>query len=342
MVERAHHHQLWSRVSNYQPALLDRLLTRERAIFEYWSHAAAYVPMSSYRFCLPRMRSHADKLHWSNHSPELVSAMQRVLDRIRIDGPLQARDFAGGPSAGDFWGFSKIERRVLHELFMRGDVMVVGRAGFSKIFDLPERFLPEGLDRSIPTEAELMQHRIREAIRAQGIASPDQIGHQRSLNRKLMMQTLAELIEANEIREVKISGLDRAPAFAFSHALEKIPRTPSKDSNPARILSPFDAGVIHRKRVRELFGFDYQIECYTPAAKRKHGYFSLPVLAGGGFIGRIDAKADRPHRRLIVRNFVVEPGVNMAEARAALDTALPDFAAFNGCETWSVSRTTRH
>lgn len=342
VVERAHHHQLWSRVSNYRPELLDRLLTRERAVFEYWSHAAAYLPMSSYRFCLPRMRRHADKLHWSSHTPELEKAMRRVLDRIRIDGPLQARDFEGGPDAGDFWGFSKIERRVLHELFMRGDVMIAGRAGFSKIFDLPERVLPDGVDRSMPTDAEMIRYRVREAIRAQGVATPDQIGHQRSLDRRLLDQVLAGLIESNEVREVTIEGIDRTRSFAFADALEKIPRSPSRESDPARILSPFDAGVIHRKRVREIFGFEYQIECYTPAPKRKHGYFSLPVLAGGRFIGRIDAKADRPQRRLIVRNFVVEPGVKITEARAALDPALPEFAAFNGCDTWSVARTTRH
>lgn len=341
VVERAHHHQLWSRVSNYRPALLDRLLTRERAVFEYWSHAAAYLPMSSYRFCLPRMRRHVEKGHWSNHTPELVKASRRVLDRIRTDGPLQARDFEGGPAAGDFWGFSKIERRVLHELFMRGEIMVAGRAGFSKIFDLSERVLPPDLDRSMPTDAEMIRFRVRETIRAQGVAALDQIGHQRSLNRGVLSEVLSELIESREISEVKIEGIDRTRSFAFTGDLEAIPRSPSGAADSVRILSPFDAGVIHRQRVRELFDFVYQIECYTPAAKRKHGYFSLPVLAGGRFVGRIDAKADRPERRLIVRNFVVEEGVKIGDARAALDRALPDFAAFNGCDTWSVSRTTQ-
>ena len=124
VVERAHHHQLWSRVSNYRPADLDRLVSRERLVFEYWSHAAAYLPMSSYRYCLPRMHRFAEKMHWSEHTPELVQAMQRVLDRIRTDGPLQSRDFVGGPTDGDFWGYSKVERRVFHELFMRGEIMV--------------------------------------------------------------------------------------------------------------------------------------------------------------------------------------------------------------------------
>ena len=94
-------------------------------------------------------RRHADELHWSKNTPEVVGAMRRVLDRIRADGPLQARDFEGGPQSGDFWGYSKIERRALHELFMRGDVMVAGRTGFTKIFDLPQRCLPAGLDLSL-------------------------------------------------------------------------------------------------------------------------------------------------------------------------------------------------
>jgi len=193
----------------------------------------------------------------------------------------------------------------------------------------------------MPTDAEMIRFRVRETIRAQGVAALDQIGHQRSLNRRVLNEVLSELVESREISEVTIEGIGRTPSFAFTDDLETIPRSPSGASDSVRILSPFDAGVIHRKRVLELFGFEYQIECYTPAAKRKHGYFSLPVLASGRFIGRIDAKADRPQRRLIVRNFVVESGVKIADARAALDTALPEFAAFNGCETWSVSRTTR-
>ena len=341
VIERAHHHQLWSRVSNYQPAHLDRLITRERLVFEYWSHAAAYLPMSSFRFCLPRMRRHADELHWSKNTPEVVGAMRRVLDRIRADGPLQARDFEGGPQSGDFWGYSKIERRALHELFMRGDVMVAGRTGFSKIFDLPERCLPAGLDLSVPTDAETIAHRVRETVRAQGVAALDQIGHQRSLSRPVLMQVLAEMMESGEIREVEIAGVDRTRSFAFASALEKLPRSPARDGERARILSPFDAAVIHRKRLRELFEFEYQIECYTPAEKRKHGYFSLPLLAGGRFIGRIDAKAERLRRHLNVRHFVIEAGVKAAEARAALEGALPEFAAFNGCDTWKITRTTR-
>ena len=341
VVERAHHHQLWSRVSNYRPDHLERLLTRENAVFEYWSHAAAYLPMASFRFCLPRMRRHAKQLHWSSDSPELAKAMRRVLDRIRSDGPLQTRDFEGGPEAGDFWGYSKIERRALHELFMRGDVMVAGRAGFAKIFDLPERFLPAGLDLSMPTDAEMIRHRVQETIRAQGVAAFDQIGHQRSLDRRLLGRVLAGMMESEEIREVEIAGVSRTRSFAFTDALENIPRSPSNAAECAHILSPFDAAVIHRKRLKELFGFEYQIECYTPAAKRKHGYFSLPVLAGGRFVGRVDAKAERPQRHLNVRHFVIEASVKAAEARAALDQALPEFAAFNGCDTWKIARTTR-
>jgi uncharacterized protein len=341
VVERAHHHQLWSRVSNYRPADLERLITRERLVFEYWSHAAAYLPMSSYRYCLPRMRRYAEKLHWSEHSPELAASMQRVLDRIRGDGPLQSRDFVGGPADGDFWGYSKVERRVFHELFMRGDIMVAGRTGFTKIFDLTERVLPSGMDLTMPTVEEMICHRIRETIRAQGVAALDQMGHLRSLERRVLMQVLSGLIESGEVREVALRGIERTRYFAFAAALDRIPRSPAAGSIPARILSPFDAGVIHRKHLRELFDFDYQIECYTPAAKRKYGYFSLPVLSDGVFIGRIDAKAERARRHLTVRNFVVEPEVKVPAARSALLAALPEFAAFNGCETWSIARTTR-
>lgn len=179
VVERAHHHILWSRVPDYSPELL-RQLHAERRVFEYWSHAAAFLPMRDFRQSLRLMRSFRRKFHWSDDSPELRRAMRRVLARICSEGPLKARDFETKQVRDPgWWTFSKIEKRALHELWMRGDVMVASREGFQKSFDLTERVLPESIDRSMPSDAEAADFLIERTLQAHGLAREPELRYLR-------------------------------------------------------------------------------------------------------------------------------------------------------------------
>jgi uncharacterized protein YcaQ len=333
VVERAHHHVLWSRVPDYRPSAIDALIA-DRSVFEYWSHAAAYLPMRDYRFSLPRMRSFRRRLHWADDSPELRSAMRRVVARMRRDGPLKARDFdAKAPSPPGFWTFAKIEKRAMHELWMRGDIMVTAREGFQKVYDLTDRVLPPGLDRTVPSEAEMADHLIFRGAQAHGILREKEMRYLRGgALAGPIRRRLARAVREGRLVPVMVEGTD-VPAYAGAESVENPPD--AVESDEVRILSPFDNLVIQRERLRWLFGFDYQIECYVPAPKRKFGHFVLPLLWGDRFVGRLEAKAVRSERLLRVIGLWFEPGFSGNRTlRKKLEEALEQFAAFNGCQKW--------
>src|SRR3954470_3711061 len=170
VVQRAHHHVLWSRVPDYAAEMLHELQEPERAVFEYWNHAASYLPVDDFRFSLPLMRQCRKEMHWSRHFPGLKPIMRRVLGQIRRTGPMLLRDFEGKTKVQGWATVSKIERRALHELWMRGQVMIQSRQGFQKVYNLTERVLPSGIDRRPPTKRETAEFHIRRSLRALGIA----------------------------------------------------------------------------------------------------------------------------------------------------------------------------
>lgn len=340
VVERAHHHVLWSRVPDYRPAVIDTLVA-DRSVFEYWSHAAAYLPMRDFRFSLPRMRNFRRNLHWSDESPELRLAMRRVVARMRRDGALMARDFdAKEPSPPGFWTFTKIEKRAMHELWMRGDIMVAAREGFQKVYDLTDRVLPAGLERTPPSDAEAADHLVFQGVRAQGILREKEMRYLRGgALAGPLRRRLARAVRSGRLVVVDVAGTD-APAYASAESLEKVPGASA--SEEVHILSPFDNLVIQRDRLRWLFGFDYQIECYVPAPKRKFGHFVLPVLWGDRFVGRLEAKAVRREGILRVGGLWFEPGFSGDRTlRQKLTEAVDRFAIFNGCTKTEWARSAK-
>jgi len=339
VLQRAHHHVLWSRVPNYHPDMLHELQDPDAAVFEYWNHAASYLPMTNYRFSMPLMRKYRGEFHWSDDSPELRKSMRRLLTMIRKQGPLMLSEVestgaVNGWSAGKT---SKIERRALHELWMRGDIMIRSRQGVQKIFDLPARVLPAGMDVKMPSRFEAAEYHVRRALRALGIAAPQELhylqdGGQASAAR----EALSALIKRGEAVETRVADLPKLRLFALRDALEL--NTPV-ENNIVRFLSPFDNLTIQRKRLNWLFDFDYVVEIYVPMEKRKYGYFVLPILWGDRLIGRMDAKANRVGRQLVIHNLVFEPTFQDFEAvKSAFGSALNDFTRFQECDQWKISQ----
>jgi uncharacterized protein len=331
VVERAHHHILRSRMPDYTPEWLSQLHA-ERRVFEYWSHAAAFLPMQDFRQSLPLMHSFRRKFHWSDDSPELRRAMRRVLARIRSEGALRARDFESKDVRMlDSWTFGKMERRALHELWMRGDIMVASRHGFQKNYDLAERVLPEHVDRSMPSEEEAADFLIERTLRAHGLARQAELGYLRDgAFAASIRKRLALALKQGLIVSVQVGDLSK-PAYALPATLEHVPD--SAEAIEARILSPFDNLVIQRERLRWLFDFDYQLESYVPVGKRRFGHFVLPVLWGERFAARLEAKALREESKLVLTGLWFEPGYQgNRRLRNALRRALAHFAAFNRCD----------
>ena len=323
VVARAHHHTLWNRNSSYTELHLHTLV-KERKVFEYWSHAASYLPMEDYRYTLPKKALHrSGHAHWFSRNKKL---MAYVLDRIRAEGPLQSKDFETDRKRGSWFDW-KPAKVALEQLFMEGSLMVSARSGFQKVYDLTERVLPSGVPTGMPTANELAEFLIRFNLRALGICSAKDFTHLRRGMQPHVARALKRLLKSGELQEISIDDI-KEPHYVHGTLNESDPAS----HKGIHILSPFDNLIIRRERVNRLFGYDYNLECYLPEPKRKFGYFCLPVLHKGQFAGMFDPKADRATGILHVKNFhpaVREP--NDAFIRAFVP-ALQEFAAFNGCD----------
>jgi len=330
VVERAHHHCLWSRQRNYTAAHLDQLL-EEKKVFEYWSHAAAYLPMRDYRFSLPRKRAIAEgESHWFKLNKKL---MKSVLERIRKEGPLRSSDFESPKEKSGAWWDWKPTKKALEQLFIQGELMVSKRMGFQKVYDLTERVLPSKINITHPSDREYAQYLIETCLRAHGIARASEISYLRRGAKPLVHKTLLEMQHEGLVMPIDIEGLrSKEKFYALPNRFEKFLNS-TKAEKRLHLLSPFDNLVIQRGRLKDLFEFDYQIECYVPEPKRKYGYFCLPILWGNELIGRLDSKADRKAKKFIIRNLVLEPRWrNKGQLTRVLKKAIHEFAEFNQCE----------
>ena len=330
VVERAHHHVLRTRVPNYRPAFLDTLVG-ERKIFEYWYHAAAFLPMEDYRFSLPHMHSmRRGEARWLRSRDQTL--MRQVHARVVSDGPLRARDFEDPRENRQGWWDWKPAKQALEQLFMQGDLMVVGREGFQKVYDLTERVLPAGINTNTPTTKELAEHLVDNTTRSHGFATAKCITYLRPGSE--LRQAVKEVLSArcHEGRLVSFTLDNGERVYGIPELTEgRAPAAPGK----VRILSPFDNAVIQRDRGQVLFDFDYQVECYVPEDKRRFGYFCLPILYRDRLVGRMDCKAHRKEGRLNVKALHLEDARLVArfsrEIADRIVDAISEFATFNGC-----------
>ena len=332
VIERAHHHTLWNRVGNYRPKLLYDMLGKDRTVMEYWSHAAAFLPMNHYRYCLHNMHYVKAKGHHWFHVDSKVK--DYVYQRIVNEGALYARDFANTVKlSGEMWDL-KPAKKALHELFMEGTLLVSARDNFHRRYDLPERVLPPAVDTSLPSPKEQATHYLLSAIGAQGLVSLGAIHYLRNWIKPLILQFLPELIEEGKVQEVTIH---KSPGKTFFTTPDHLQQVPKRANKSIYFLSPFDNAIIQRKRLGYFFNFDYQTEIYLPPHKRVYGYFALPILWGTDFIGRLDPKAERKTGVLVINNLQIEPDVKASDRLLwALKEALQDFALFNGCQHFKI------
>ncbi len=335
VIERAHHHTLWTRMPGYRPEHLHQAHARDRAVFEYWGHAASYLPLKDYRFYLPMMKSfYNPRNSWYRGWGERYGGyLEPVFRRIREEGPLAARDFESltARGQGPWWDW-KPAKAALETLFWRGELMIRERRGFERIYDLSERVLPAGTDVRMPTDEELGRFIVQRALGALGIASEREIrDYIRIGDRRIVAGAISEMVAGGTIASLTIEGQE-GTVYALPAVLETGARLRTRQPG-VRFLSPFDNLAINRLRLKERFGFDYAFECYVPKHKRNHGYFVLPILFGENIVGRLDPKADRANKTLIVRRLSIAPAfIGLDSLVSELGRALGEFARFNGCE----------
>ncbi|WP_299821602.1 crosslink repair DNA glycosylase YcaQ family protein [uncultured Pontibacter sp.] len=327
VIERAHHHTLWTRIPEYQTQYLYELV-EERKIFEYWFHAASYLPMKDFRFVLPQMLGvKQSETHYFNADPKV---MQYVLDTIRAEGPKKARDFENETKKAGSWWSWKPTKVALERLFLQGDLMVCGRNGMQKTYDISERVLPLNVNTTIPTDLEFAEYLVNTYLQAYGFTTVKQIIHLKTgkLIKKNVDEVLNSMLQNGTIQQIIIENLPSV--FVLNELLEK---SLNKVSPTIRLLSPFDNSIIHRSRVKQLFDFDYKIECYTPKEKRQYGYFCLPILFGDTFIGRVDCKAHRKEKQFEMLHLHIEnQNLDTKLWKKPFVETIRRFATFNGCE----------
>ena len=337
VVARAHHHVLWNRVARYEEDMLNRLVKRHRA-FEYWVHAAAYLPMRDFRFALPMMRAIADGEMWVRRTDGKLR--ERVLHRIRSEGPLFVRDFEDPRASRTGWWDWKPAKRALEELFMEGVLTSVERKGFQKRYELTERFLPADVNTRPPSSEEYADHAIDVSLRAHGFATARTMAYlcRDARLRKAVRERAAERAAEGDLEKRPGPGRDAvfAPPGTFDRALAPPPPR-------VRLLSPFDNTVIQRQRCADTFDFDYTIECYVPEAKREYGYFVLPVVFGDQFVARLDAKAHRRERRFEIKALFLQEAAEAElsdDFAPALAAEVGSYARFNGCDELTIGDVT--
>jgi len=330
VIERAHHHVIWTRCHMYNPGKLGSLIS-SRQIFEYWSHAASYLPMKDYRYSLPIKKYFKNKTSsWYPRDTKLMAAIKK---RIRNEGPLRSKDFKTANSKKNTgWWDWKPAKMALERLFLEGQLEITRRDGFHKVYDLPGNVIPSSTDTSNPSTKEYTRFLIQRALRSYGLAVAEEISYLKPAAVKSeIIKALAEMLEAGEIIQITVEDVNK-PYFMLPNALESLPKINSK----VFIMSPFDNLVIQRKRLLTFFNFDYQIECYVPVKKRKYGYFCLPIFIGTLAVARIDCKADRKTQKLHINSIHYEKNTDRQFVKAKLESKLKLFAKFNQCK--SVSR----
>jgi uncharacterized protein len=343
VVARSQYLVLWSRLGSYEPRWLDDLLP-QGAVFEYWSHALCLLPIEDFPLYRWRMLERAQgDLYLEAYHPKYKAAVHHVLEQIRANGAARSVDFPDQePRAGQWWD-RKPEKEALDHLFDAGILMIARRQSMQRVYDLRERVLPDWEEaRALPRE-EAWRALAVKAVRALGVAFPrciqwsfhDAFRHT-PIARKLPA-ILAGLVEEGEILPVKVEGFDK-PAYVHRELLE---RAAAGDLRSAvtTLLSPFDPVVRDRARTQALFDFGYRIEVYTPAPRRRYGYYTLPILHRGNLVGRLDPKAHRKEGVMEVKAIYLEPGVEVTDDLASsLAATLRSFAAWHGTPELLIRR----
>ena len=340
VVARSPYLVLWSRLGDYPQPWLEQALA-DGELFEYWAHEACFVPTEDYGLYRHRMLN-PEAMGWkysASWMKERRADVDAVLDHIRANGPTRSSDFerSDGQAGGGWWSW-KPEKRSLEVLFTTGALMIAARHNFQRIYDLAERVLPDWDDARMPADEDMRRALVLKAVKAMGCARGAWISdYFRTRPPRLDPETLAE---AGLLLRARVDDWDDPVYVHPDHAaLLESAAAGALAPTLTTILSPFDPVVWDRRRALELFGFDYRLECYTPADKRRYGYFTLPILRRGALVGRVDAKAHRREGVFELKSLALEPGVRLSD-RFTRDIAgaLQRLATWHACPHIRITR----
>jgi uncharacterized protein YcaQ len=303
VIERSHHHILYTRIPKYRREHLHQAQSIDKTVFEYWTHALSYVPTESLRFYVRDMRQAQQDWQRRNGWFGTVSNadLRRVLSRIRRHGALTIRDIEDEPVEKDYaWASRKPSKRVLELAFYKGLVTISQRAGMLKTYELMTRhFGGDRLPRAA-TERETLNYLLDRALRSQGIVSVESICHLDAPHKPAIRRLLESRVRRKELIPVQLEGAGQILHWVRPETLDAIP---DPQQEQVHILSPFDPLIIQRKRLRLFFDYEYRFEAYVPKHKRVFGYFVCPVLIGDRIVAALDLKTDRSQQKLLMQRW---------------------------------------
>jgi uncharacterized protein YcaQ len=330
VLARSHELVAYARSGALGRSSVERAFWNGAAAFEYWSHAACVLPIEDWPLYAFRRREYLRRgYHW-DRTPDQACA--DVLARLRAEGPLTVTGLGGAKKGGEW--FDRTDHKIAAEFLLAvGQVVCTRRTGWRRVYDLPERAIPAPLRDQDPGDAECVTTLVTRAGRALGVATRADLADYV----RVKGDQVASVVEAAGLVPVTVHGWGNGTAWADPDALA----TPPRGRHRTTLLSPFDSLVWDRKRTQRIFGFDHRLEAYVPRHKRVHGYFTMPLLAGGRLIGRVDPA--REGRTLVARKASLEPAAVTTRTRAAravehLADALHEAAGWVGCDSVHVER----
>ncbi|MCW0372628.1 winged helix-turn-helix domain-containing protein [Xanthomonas sacchari] len=326
VIARSHHHVLYTRIPEYRERDLEQAQSQDRSLFEYWTHALAYVPVADYRMYVAQMarrRAQAD-------ARGAVDAQDyaRLLRRIRNEGPLSIRDIDDEVLVEKThpWGSRKPSRAALQYGFFSGDLVVSQRSGMLKTYELATRHFGWRQRPRPVSDAQYARYLLQRALRAQGIVGVESICYGETAAKPAVRALIAAAVARKRLIPVHLQGQEGVALWAEPDVLDSVP--PPPDPTRAQLLSPFDPLVIQRKRLQQFFDYTHRFEAYVPAPQRVLGYFALPVLVGDRIVAALDLKMDRRAGRLLIQQWTwLVP--RRAALQARIDAALQRFERFH-------------
>ena len=343
VVSRAHHHILWSRNQNYREPMLDRLLAKDRAIFEHFTHDASVIPMDFLPFWerqFRRKKQEMSRAGWWKNLPA-KPARETIKDRIRVEGALSTHAFdskASGPK--EMWSRPP-HKLALDYMWYTGELATCHRVNFTKFYDLGERVFPVSLEDAALPDQDQIDQLCDGALDRMGFGVPGDVQRYWDATTRQEVADWKDRAE-HRLQQVEVQASDGSWSSCFAPSdIETRLAGLQPPTSRLRILNPFDPVIRDRARLSRLFGFDYRVEMFVPAAKRIWGYYVFPLLEGHRFVGRIEIKAERKASTLSVLNLWHEPGVTWSRNRyQKLDAELARMKTFTVVETllWNAPR----
>jgi uncharacterized protein YcaQ len=326
VIERCHHHILYSRIPDYKRSHLHQAQTKDKTVFEYWTHALAYVPTKDYRFYLGDMKRRSKDPH-SYYESVTKADLQKVFRLIKKGGPISIRDISDDVLVDKThaWGSRKPSKKALQLAFNSGDLVISERQGMLKKYELTARHFDWDQKPKAATATEVLDYLIDRSLRSQAVVSLDSICYLDAKRKPAIHKRLEARVRKGEVIPVQVKGVEETKFWMEPSLLET---QIHPEHELVHILSPFDPLIIQRKRLQAFFDYEHRFEAYIPKEKRIFGYFSLPVLIDDKIVAVLDLKADRAQTKLLIQQWTWLGQSKSAKNKKKIEQELHRFEEF--------------